>query len=461
VNLLEKKIEQSIAAHELFRRGQSILVAVSGGLDSMVLLHLLDPLSKIHEWKISVAHLNHQLRGRSSDADERLVQKIAASLKVKFISERTDVKNFAKANRVSIEMAARKLRHEFLARTARKLKIKTIALAHHADDQVELFFLRLLRGAGTEGLSGMTWKSKSPADASIQLVRPLLDQSKERLLEFARTEKIPFREDASNASLDFQRNRIRHEVVPSFRRIQPTWNETVLRTMEIVAAESNFVLEAASEWLNGKARRPFGKLHVALQRVCLRLQLRKLGLPAHFDLVERLRLQCDRLIAIDPKNSVYRDATGIVGLRTEKAFLFNASDREIDLSKRKEVRFAGRIVSWAFQSQKGDSFLREKSGETFDAAKVGSPIRLRHWKPGDRFQPIGTKTPKKLQDIFTDLRVPRGQRHQRIIGETESGEIFWVEGLRISERFKLDKQSVRRLKWHWQCFGEVAVAGNT
>ena len=175
----------------------------------MVLLHTLEKLSARHKWKIVVAHFNHRLRGRASDADEKLVRRTTVRMKLPVVVERADVKAFAKKSKLSIEMAARKLRHEFLARVARKKKIKTIAFAHHADDQVELFFLRLLRGAGGEGLGGMKWQSPSPADKTISLIRPLLDFSKAELFDFTRESKIRFRQDATNLSSDFLRNRIR------------------------------------------------------------------------------------------------------------------------------------------------------------------------------------------------------------------------------------------------------------
>jgi len=173
-----QNLESNIERRDLLSPGQAVLVAVSGGMDSMVLLRSLKELSEKMCWNICVAHFNHQLRGRSSDADEKLVSKTAAALKLAFVAERADVKSFARKSKVSIEMAARKLRHEFFARTARDRNISTVALAHHADDQVELFFLRLLRGAGGEGLAGMKWQSPSPADKKIMLVRPLLDMTK-------------------------------------------------------------------------------------------------------------------------------------------------------------------------------------------------------------------------------------------------------------------------------------------
>ena len=169
-----QRTESEIQNRQLLSRGQKILVAVSGGADSVVLLHTLHSLAPQSAWKISVAHFNHQLRGRASDADEKLVRATAKKLRLKFFGGGAAVKAFAAQSKLSVEMAARKLRHEFLAKVAREQEISTIALAHHADDQVELFFLRLLRGAGGEGLAGMKWKSPSPADKKITLVRPLL-----------------------------------------------------------------------------------------------------------------------------------------------------------------------------------------------------------------------------------------------------------------------------------------------
>ena len=235
---LLQRFEQNILNRRLLDRRQAVLVAVSGGLDSLALLHLLSELSARHGWALTVAHFNHRLRGRSSDADEQLVCRTAAGLKLPVVVEGADVKRFAQQSRLSIEMAARQLRHEFFARAARARGIRAVALAHHADDQVELFFLRVLRGAGGEGLAGMKWRSPSPADPRIRLLRPLLDATKEELRRFAEQCRIRFREDATNARLEMPRNRVRNELLPLLRRkYQPGLAKTVLRLVEIVGTE--------------------------------------------------------------------------------------------------------------------------------------------------------------------------------------------------------------------------------
>ena len=174
VNEFLQRAETEIQKRQMLPRGQKILAAVSGGADSLVLLHVLHSHAPKYRWKISVAHFNHRLRGRASDADEKLVHRTARKLSLPFYVAGADVKKFAAQSKISVEMAARKLRHEFLARVAREQKNSVVALAHHADDQVELFFLRVLRGAGGEGLAGMKWQSSSPANWKITLVRPLL-----------------------------------------------------------------------------------------------------------------------------------------------------------------------------------------------------------------------------------------------------------------------------------------------
>jgi tRNA(Ile)-lysidine synthase len=447
-----QRLENQIRSRDLLSRGEKILVAVSGGADSMVLLHALNSLAEKWRWQISVAHFNHQLRGCKSDADEKLVRKTAAVFNLPVAVGTANVKQFARKSKLSVEMAARKSRHEFFARMAREWKISTMALAHHADDQVELFFLRLLRGAGGEGLAGMRWRAPSPVNPKNSLVRPLLNFSRKELRGFAAENKIRFREDETNAQLDALRNRVRHELLPLLRKnYQPGLNKTVLRLMEIIGAESDAVRRLAGKWL--RQRQPdFQKLSVAVQRGVLQSQLVSLGLGPDFDLIELLRQSADTAVSVSSSLSASRDAAGRVKLHEPSTARFNPNELVATLAGRAgEVVFGAACVSWAFDVRK--SFKRmggDTKREFFDADKVGNQIRLRHWRPGDLFQPIGLKSPVKLQDLFTNAKINRNRRHELMIAEAAFGEIFWVEGLRISENFKLTPETRQRLVWRWR-----------
>ena len=465
---LLQRIEQNILDRRLLKNSRKVLVAVSGGLDSMTLLQVLRKLGTRHKWKLTVAHFNHQLRGRSSDADEQLVRKTAAALKLPFVAGRADVRKFTQTSKLSIEMAARKFRHEFYVRSARERKIFTVALAHHADDQLELFFLRALRGAGGEGLAGMKWRSVSPVDRKITLVRPLLDVTKAEVRAFAKKSKIRFREDATNAGLDLPRNRVRNELLPLLRQhYQPALTRTVLRLMEIIGAEAEVVGKLASQWLKavgrdgppGRPRTPqrgvpaFENLPIAVQRRALQLQLAKLGVWADFELIERLRRTPDLSAGVSPGFSVMRDSAGTVRLRTQAAMKFKVNELTINLADRAgEVNFDGVQFRWSYEGAKTAVRLGKKTGcEFFDADKVGGRITLRHWRAGDRFQPIGLKSAVKLQDLFTNQKIPRDQRHGLVVAEAANGRLFWVQNLRISEPFKLTAATKRRLVWRWRC----------
>lgn len=417
----------------------------------MVLLAVLAELAGASDWKLFVAHFNHQLRGRASDGDERFVKLAAAKLNLPFHVGRGDVKSLVKEQGISVEMAARELRHQFLAQTARRLRCPVVALAHHADDQVELFFLRILRGAGGEGVAGMKWSSLSLASKSVRLVRPLLDVSKGELVEFACANKIRFREDATNASRDMLRNRVRHELLPLLRaEFQPALNRTVLRLMELVGAEAEAVEVVAMNWLTKFPRGGlWSKLALGVQRRVIQLQLQRLKVPADFELVERLRLQPGKLVSIG-KQFVVCAASGQVKRVVAENRAFDAAERRLNLKAGQLVSFGGLGVTWDFAVAKG--FVRpkiESQREFFDAERVGATVVLRHWRPGDRFQPIGMKTAVKLQDWFTNQKIPAARRRELLLATTVTGEIFWVEGLRIGEAFKLTTQTRQVLVWRW------------
>ena len=420
----------------------------------MVLLHVLQDLAARFGWRLYVGHFNHQLRGRASDADERFVKRAVAKLRLPIQVGRGAVKTHAKQKRISIEMAARELRHKFLARTAQRLRCSVVVLAHHADDQVELFLLRLLRGAGPGGLAGMKWQSVSPMDRSVRTVRPLLDVTKEALKQFARGRRIQFREDASNASVDILRNRVRHELLPLLRRrFQPGLDRAILRVADILRADAEILDDVAGDWLKVKpAKRRFSEEALGLQRRILQLQLLEQGIDHDFDFIESMRGSVGRPVTVSPGLRVQCDAAGRVLRLSERAREFRHGRAKVSLKGGAgKFEFGETEISWREIGVHGAGLGRSvQNREIFDADKVGAQIVLRHWRAGDRFQPIGMPAAVKLQDWFTNRKIPKEQRRKLILATTADGEIFWVENERIGERFKLTRETRRRLIWSWE-----------
>ena len=302
--------------------------------------------------------------------------------------------------------------------------------------------------------------------------------SKAELGQFAHENKIRFREDATNFSLDAKRNRIRNELLPLLRNnYQPGLNKTVLRLMEIVGAEADFTGDFAHEWErrhpDGRARREkrkrpgrrpafptagFDKLPLAIQRRILQSRLAELGVAADFELIESLLRSANCFVSVGPEISVSRDAGGKVLLRLGRISKFNESKLVVKLGRAGEAVFGGGKSRWKLTAMTAGLGCRRAGSrgrsphqmECFDADKIGGEIILRHWQPGDRFQPIGLSSSAKLQDLFVNAKIPAARRRKLVLAATAAGEIFWVEGLRIGELFKLTASTRRRLVWNWQ-----------
>jgi tRNA(Ile)-lysidine synthase len=425
------------AAIDALRPGSTLVVGVSGGLDSMALLELL----RSGERKVIVAHFNHQLRGAESDGDEAFVRKAAAKRRLQFRVGRGDVR--AEAKGISIEMAARKLRHGFLAEVAREVG-GDIVLAHHADDQIELVLMRARRRIEGYGAGGMRPVSPSPAEPTIRILRPLLDFEKADLEGFVKERKIAFREDSSNAQLDIERNRVRHQVLPMLReQFGPEFGSLLLKQAAEMRASDDWARQTARAWIDGE----YDSLPDRLKMEIVVVQLHRRHLPVRRQTITSLLADRTKPVTIRPGQTATLDARGKLQVNDPLRFelpmvvaLFGQAEQRVD--------FSGGALRWRFSME--TNFDAAQNGMVFDAEKIGSFVMLRHPKPGDRVRLSGRASERPLMDVLNKNRVPREMRRQLVVASAlPEGKIFWVEGLRITEDFKITERTKKTLEWKW------------
>ncbi|MBN2164551.1 MAG: tRNA lysidine(34) synthetase TilS [Pontiellaceae bacterium] len=417
---LTETIHNTICRHNLLPAGSEVVVGVSAGADSTALVHILCELG----WPVRLAHLNHQLRGAESDRDEAFIRELAISLRRPLEVRSTDVQALADTSGDSVEMAARRARHDFFASFGRV----PIALAHHADDQVETFFLRLARGTGPEGLGGMEYRRTI---GSMTLIRPMLDVSRVMIREWLRRNDIEWREDSSNSDSGYLRNRIRHQILPLLEQeLNPAIRNGLLRTMKIQRDEN--------AWMNASiagCRLPDPEWPQAAQRRILRKWLFENGAEeAGFDTVEQI-------LALMAKG----EGTTVYELNHRQRVVV-----EYGIPRFEKSGPATETPSWTLTIEHGTGWKRDHSKglgimpaeASIDASRVNNAqISVRSAEPGDRLAPLGIEGTRKLQDIFTDLKVPKAQR-SCIPVVVCRGEIIWIPGYRIAREWAVpDGQS--------------------
>ncbi len=419
---LPEKIWTALDRHGLLPEKAHLVMGVSGGADSVALLRAFHALGI----SCTVAHVNHRLRGAESDADERFVRELATSLGLPVSVESIDVRALAERTGQSLEMAARQARHEFFA----GFGPSTIALAHHADDQVETFFLKLARGAGAEGLGGMAY---AQSIGPLRLIRPMLAIPRAEILGWLEAQGFAWREDASNCDERFKRNRVRHTVLPMLAKaLNPDIRETVLRTMEILREENAWL----EKQLEGMTLATCD--NKALRRRMLRKWLFENGAEeAGFDAVEQIlglmaAGQGTTFFELNNRQRVVVEY-GIPRFEQVEPAAMPAPDGPEGLPHVRLTIESG--TGWRKDHGNGAGLLPAEA--SFDAAKVGdSPIEVRGWRPGDRMEPFGMEGCRKLQDILTDQKVPRLQR-PRIPVVVCRHEIIWLPGYRTARGWEV------------------------
>ena len=418
VNLVEK-VKAVIEQEALVPEGARVIVGVSGGADSVALLHILHRLG----FNIIVAHLNHGIRGAEADADEQFIKDLCAKLGVECITQKTDVPALAKEKGISLEMAARGARHEFfrflISDTCSLTPV--ICLAHHADDQLETFFLRAARGTGLTGLGGMRFFQTL---ADLSLIRPMLGIRRAEIFQWLESEGIEWREDKSNSDETIPRNLVRHQILPNLGKINERAADNILRTMEILRDEESLRGQSYDLMLNEKHQiiglTPLERR--ALQRRVARDRLIEFGVNPTFDAIEQF-------IEFSQK----KDGTTFLDL--EGVRLVNEYG-QVGRAVPSAPRTAETAVPTVAISE-GRGILRGKWEASVSLAKIaGREVTVRTPRPGDRMNPYGMDGSKKLQDIFTDLKIPLTQRADWPVIECV-GEIIWLPGYRIARGWEL------------------------
>ncbi|MEE9398729.1 MAG: tRNA lysidine(34) synthetase TilS [Dehalococcoidales bacterium] len=463
---LEHRVLNLIQEQHLIS-GQQLVVAVSGGPDSVCLLHILVKLQEKLGIRLHVAHLNHQLRGAEAEADAGYVSELARELDLPATVEPSDVRAYQTRHRLSLEEAAREVRYAFLARVAQSIGADRIAVGHTVDDHIETILMHLVRGTGTRGLRGLQPSSQwLPSDRRLAIIRPLLPLSREETAEYCHRHRLKPRIDTSNLSLSPLRNRIRQQLLPLLRNYNPQVADALLRTALIASDDLAFLDKEVDRLWSKTAREQkntiildkesFGQLPAALQRHLLRHSIQKLlgnlkdietrhieGILSSLDKPAGKRISLPEGLTFSIEYDRY-----LLGADSAALAPFPILDSEFDLKMPGTTRLPGwRIeavtISRGKMEERDDDLIA-----CFDLAKAGHKLTVRHRQPGDRFQPLGMSQPKKLNEFMIDSKIPRAWRG-RVPIVCSARHIIWVVGWRIDERVKVsqDTKQVLRLEF--------------
>tara|TARA_R100000306_G_scaffold14130_3_gene16947 strand:+ start:3345 stop:4655 length:1311 start_codon:yes stop_codon:yes gene_type:complete len=429
-----QEFREHIKTNFSFLNGKKILIACSGGVDSVVLSFLL----KKSGFKIGLAHCNFSLRGKESDGDETFVVDWADRLSIPVFTETFDTKEFAKDHKLSTQMAARELRYQWFAEILKDFEYDYIATGHHADDDLETLLINLSRGSGLQGLMGIPAINKT-------VIRPLLPFSRSEIVASAKENKLQWREDSSNASTDYLRNKLRHDVIPNYKNATEGVLQNVRKTQKFLKDSQNLIEDymalvyklTVTENFDGYALHinklqelphtkavlyqllhPFGFTDWPIVSELLEAQSGKQVFSATHRLVKDRNVLLLTKITSEKKNDEISIKKGIKKIEFPLQMEFNPIDK---------IGYVDNSVIY------------------IDKDKIQYPLKLRRWRKGDTFQPFGMKGKKKLSKFFKDEKVSLLAK-EKVWLLCSNSEIIWVIGHRADERFKVTSSTTNILK---------------
>lgn len=449
------RVARLVQRQGMVQAGQTLIAGVSGGADSLCLLHILAALREQIDFQLHVAHVDHMLRGAESAADAAFVRETAAAWHVPITVETIDVEAQAKAAHLNLHDAARRARYDMFARLAHSINAHAIAVAHTANDQAETVMMHLLRGAATNGLGGMLSVTplahivdcaSLPHANRLQVVRPLLTTTRTEIEAYCKEHGLAPRHDTTNADLSYTRNRIRHELLPELLTYNPRIVEVLGHTADACAEDAAFIQSALDQVWPGLAKiegnsitfcgAVWNELHAALQRATLRRAYTQLGGTETLAWEHTEHARSLSTLGVGKRMPL----PGGIGLRVgyNGDLIFGEPDEHgPQLAQQMlTIEIPGRVEladGWLLEARVDDEVFRHDQWHVrLDTNAVQLPLVVRVRQPGDRMRPAGGQGSRRIQDILTDAKIPRSLRDRWPVVADQT-RILWVAGLRAAE----------------------------
>lgn len=424
-NFIQKK--------KLFKGEDKILLAVSGGVDSVCMCELFYQ----NKFSFALAHCNFKLRGKESDEDEKFVRTLAEKYKVEFFNISFNTDEYAAEKGISIQMAARDLRYKWLEKIRAKNNFEYVSVAHHRDDVVETFFINLLRGTGISGLTGIKEKNN-------KIIRPLLFASKKEIKNYVEGNNLKFREDSSNSSDDYTRNKVRNKIIPLFKEINPAFEETMIANIErlkdVEEVFSKHISEIKKEVLSIEGDNTNLNIKKLLARENSQSLLYEALKEFNVNVINIRDIHTSLLgqpgkVFLTPTHKILKDRGDLIISKL-------AQKNNISIEIKEATSEIAEPVKMVFKKIKNekDACIKDKSFACLDCDKLKFPLILRNVLPGDKFQPLGLKGMKKLSDFFIDEKVSLTEKENSYVLLSDN-DIVWVVGRRISEKYKIHPET--------------------
>ncbi|WP_298363287.1 tRNA lysidine(34) synthetase TilS [uncultured Lutibacter sp.] len=441
-------VEQHINKNLSFLIDKKLLVAISGGIDSVVLTHILYKLN----FDITLAHCNFSLRGKESNKDEKFVKDWGNELKIPTYTIQFDTESYASEMGISTQMAARELRYNYFKQLLEKHNLDYVVTAHQKDDVIETFLINLTRGTGLDGLTGIP-------EVNENVVRPLLPFIRNEILVYATRNKLQWREDSTNSSIKYVRNKIRHKVVPFLKELNPSLLETFTKTVEnlkgsqqIVNDYIKIIKEQSTTIVNNDIHINIAQLQkLNNPKVYFYELLKDYGFTQWDDINDLINAQSGKQV-VSKSHRLLKDREVLIlsEIKTvEKSVYFEIHENTSKIKTPIKLKFKAVDIPFDTKNQANKVFeeviLNDDNTISIDYDKLKFPLIIRKWEKGDLFYPIGLKGKKKLSKFFKDEKFSIIEKENTWI-LCSNNEIVWVIGHRLDERFKVSKYTSKILK---------------